>query len=399
MKFITLITLSLLPASALAAGPSLDDVISRLEMLPLYEAKVDLTVAMPQLPNDVHYSVTLTEVDEPADSLLGSQYLIDWRLNDPDRNFAGFSAYYAGNHYRFNGDRLTEYHFSDAPESFIPAVAGLNSAPGVHRSAQFVELLPSQIAANLRSIASDPQYQLSFRPDTIVDGLPRLAVVYTRQLSGETVQEAELVFDPETLLPLSQEFENNPGSLSEQSLYVKYVSSSFEPALPEISESSLAEAYPEAFTLLRQSNFRIENLPGMKLPAFAIPTLTGERYTRHADDPMGAPTILALLDIDTGFSPDVVADVRSAADQLPFTPKVIFAFLDNHIDRVEAITGAQRVGEDILINAAPLVRDCGAATLPAVILVGADGTVADVQIGYNQNLSSNVIQKMALLAR
>ena len=49
------------------------------------------------------------------------------------------------------------------------------------------------------------------------------------------------------------------------------------------------------------------------------------------------------------------------------------------------------------MSAAPLIRDCGAASLPTVILVGTDGIVKDVIIGYNNDLASDVIQKMAVV--
>ena len=58
-----------------------------------------------------------------------------------------------------------------------------------------------------------------------------------------------------------------------------------------------------------------------------------------------------------------------------------------------------RPGEHLLTSAKSLARDCGAAAFPVTVITRADGTVADVVIGYNNDLTPVVIQKAALAVK
>lgn len=396
-KSILAITLIGTSLAVSAQQPSISEIINRLSTLPAYQADVRLSVAMPQLPEDIRYDIQLQQAAAPSDTLMPIEYTIRWSTSTADKDIRGFSAYFSGHHYRFSGQRLQEYHAEVDPSPFNTIESGRRSNKGVHRSAQFVDILPEEIAQKLQTMVSDSVYRVRFTADTIVGGEPMIAVTSIMSIGGQTAQEAEYLFDRQTLMPRRIELENNPGSISEQSLYVDYVKSSYEPVMP-LSEQQLAEAYPDAFTRMRQSDFRIENLVGTQLPAFALPTITGERFSREASDRLASPTVIALLDIDAGFSPDVVNDLRQASEMLPFQPRIIYAFLDNHIDRIEAITGPQRLGEEILVNAAPLIRDCGAANLPSLVFVAPSGQVEDIIVGYNKDLPDSVIQKMTAIA-
>ena len=50
-----------------------------------------------------------------------------------------------------------------------------------------------------------------------------------------------------------------------------------------------------------------------------------------------------------------------------------------------------------LINASQLAADCGAASLPVIIMADMSGTVRDVVLGFNKDLDTVVIQKMSLI--
>ena len=103
------------------------------------------------------------------------------------------------------------------------------------------------------------------------------------------------------------------------------------------------------------------------------------------------------MDPSTGFCADFMEAVREAVDELPFGADVIWAFTDTNIDRIEQLAGSSREGEHMLMSAKGLARDCGASSLPALIIVRQDGIVASVIVGFNNNLRSDVIQKMLLL--
>ncbi len=375
------------------------ELASRLESFDNLECSARFTVSMPQMADDVVYDLQLLQQRSDSDRLSTFPYLIDWTLNGQDRSQHGFSAYYDGNHFRFSGDRLQEYHLDWDSIPFRPSLIGSRSE-GVHRAAQFFNILPQGIAAELRRIEGDSTWKLQFHADTLISGRHAVAVSAIRRVDGVVATESEYIFDPATGFPRRLAFENNPGSIGEQSVYVEYTDVRPSESLADnasINEKWLADRYPEQFARFRESNFSIENLPGQRLPGFALPTSTGERYTRRAGDPMRAPTIIALLDAEGGFTPAVIAEVRSAVERMPVDADIIWAFTDNVADRVEPLVGELQPGEHLLLTARSFVRDCGAASLPTLILVGRDGNVANIIIGYNKDLASDVIQKMTLV--
>lgn len=372
-------------------------IIDKLRNVECYRAMAEFSVTMPQLNDDVVYRLDLTQRTAKADSLLPCSYLIDWTLTTRDNPIRGFSAYYDGNHYRYSGERLQEYHQKWDPVPFTARTSGPTSLKGVQRTAQFANLLPLTIAEELDRIIASESYTVTVHPDTIISGKRCIALEAIMLLNGVTAMEATYAFSPETMMPLSICFENNPGSVSEQTVNVRYTSTTLSDNCDAINEQWLMQRYTDVFENYRESNFRIENLPGTRLPGFALPTTTGERYQRRSADGFAVPTIVALLDTSHGYTSSVVASLRSAIDALPYNADLIMAFVDKHVDAIEEDVPELRPGEHLLMSAKPLVRDCGAASLPAIILVDADGVVRNIVVGYNNNLASDVIQKMALI--
>lgn len=379
------------------AAPTLTDIMESLDGMDCFNGHARFTVSLPQLTDDVVYDIDMTQHKMPADTLSGYGYLIDWTLTGREEPVKGFSAYFTGNHYRYSGERLQEYHMDYDPIPFVPALTGSKRNKGVHLNAQFVNILPFSVADELRRMVSDSAYTVVFHPDTLVSGRRVSVVSSVMRLNGSVAMEAEYVFSHEGNMPVRIRLENNPGAVSEQSVAVDYSDVEVSSRCLEMSEQYLMELYPTVFERFRQSNFRIENLPGSRLPGFALPTTTGERYSRRSGDAFRGPTVLVLLEAGSGFTPQVVSAVRDAVDGLPYPADAIWAFADNNVDAIEAVIPGLRPGEHVLMSAGPLVRDCGAASLPAVIITKADGVVADVLIGFNKDLASDVIQKMALL--
>ncbi len=373
------------------------DIVEALKNAKCYQSDARFTVSMPQLSEDVVYELKLTSRDSGGDPLLLCDYLIQWELTGRAEPVSGFSAYFDGHHYRYSGERLQEYHMDWDSIPFMPKQLSGLKADGVQRSAQFANIIPQIVGDDLSRILSDDRYKVTFHPDTVISGLHYAVIEADMIINGEVTQESEYVFDPKNKMLVRIQLENNPGSLSEQTVQINYENSTADAQCEPITEERLMAIYPQVFENFRENNFRIENLPGTKLPGFSLPTASGERYTRMAGDPFAVPTIIALIEPGTVFNADLVNDVRGAIDELPFEAGVIWAVATTNIDSAEEIVPSLRKGEHLLINARGLARDCGATALPVLIVADKKGIVTQVELGYNNDLRSVVIQKMALI--
>lgn len=383
-------------ASANSDSALLDKILDSLASTGCFTANARFTVSMPQMPEDVVYELSLEASAAPADTLAPCDYLIDWRIVSDKSTATGFSAYADGNFYTYSeGRRLLEHHMEWDPAPFATVDEPGRYRPGVQRSAQFSSLLPQFMADDIRRWRKDPSYAFHATADTIVGGTRRAAIIMLRTIDGVTVQEGEYILDATTFLPVRTELENNPGSLTEQTVTAVYTPADAE--CRPINEERLAALYPRIFERYRESNFRIETLPGDYLPALSLPTLTGERYSRERTATFIAPAIFVIFDPADGFAAATVEAVRKAAAALPYTPQVVFAALSSNHDLIEAVVPGESPDERRLISAHGFARDCGVATPPVVIAVDRSGKVADVIVGYNKTIADDVIQKMSLL--
>lgn len=381
-----------------AATPTISDIISRLATDSAYTAEVDFSVTMPQMPEDVIYTVTLHQRPADTDSLAPCRYLIEWLLTGRDRPVNGFSAYFDGHHYRFSGTKLQEYHTSYDPTPFLPTLLGSSRAIGVQRSAQFVELLPSFLAEKLRSMATDPRYTISLIPDTLISGMPCTVVDAVMTIDGTTAMEGEYVFSRLSLLPLRSTLENNPGAVAEQTVTASYRHAPDSACFTEpLSEQLLIDRWPEPFARFRTGNFRLENLRGLPLPDIAAHTLSGRRYIHSSGSPLRAPTIAVIMNSPQVFNSDLISSIRTLPQILPLSTDILWIFVDSHPESVQQLVGQPVDGEQTLLSARSVARDCGVASLPAIILINSDGTIADSIIGFRKGLSSIIAQKMAFI--
>lgn len=384
---------ALIASGSIGAANTLTDIREAVASVGFYKDSCSYEVLLPSLPAPVTYSIDLTQAPANADTLAPCQYLIDWTLPAPTGVSKGFSAYAEGAHYRFRDSKLQEYHSDRDAAPFAP---GGRTARGVQNLAQFVELLPAYIARHFAEMSADTSYIVKVSADTLVGGERATVVEGVRRIGGYDASEFTYILDPATLLPRKIELESNPGQLGEQSITVCYgAAPSSEPTV--IDENSLADRYPDAFGRYRSSSYSLENLPGHPLPRIVAPTTTGERYLHEKGDPLAAPTIYVFLDSHVGSTPRIVADIRAAADYLPFNADVVWAFIDHRTDDIEAVVPFVRPGEHLLMNARGAATECGVgADTPVLIFAGADGTVKDFMRGYNNDFRSIVIQKASL---
>lgn len=367
-------------------GLSLKDIAERMRTVACYNAHADYEVLMPNLADPVNYAIEL-RATEPGDSLAPCKYIINWTLTTPVSSSEGFSAYFDGAHFRFRDRRMQEYHIEEGVETFAP---GGDHKRGVQYQVQFAELLPAFLADHFEEMAADSTYSY-----TITEG-KSVKISGMRRVRGYDSVEFEYVLDLETLMPQKIELENNPGQISEQTVYVIYSDAKL-PKACKIDLSTLTSANSEAFEKYRSNFLSLEQLPGNPLPQFSTRTLGGERFTHDRGQATGTPTLLVFLDAEEGSTPGVIEAVRVAVDSQPTNIRVIWAFMNRREDTIASLTGPLRPGETVLVNATYAARECGVGTsTPVLIYVDSSGNVTDFTSGFNQDLQSVVIEKAGL---
>lgn len=345
--------------------------------MPDYSATATYAVTLPQADDDVIYTVDL---QQPASA---DSYLINWSVEAPSGTVKGFTAWFDGHFYNFRNRRLQEHH-----EVWDAATPGGTKA--LQNSAQFASLLPSRIALQLREIAAGPYTY------TIGRHGEELTVEAIRESAGEPDAELKWTFDAETFKPREFYADYNPGALTGQQVKTTYAPAAKPLAAmgTPLSETTLRELYPTAFTRFRESQFAIENMRGESFPSFSLPTTSGGRLSRLASDSFRQPTAIVLFDPEGTLSPKLVDTVRKAIDLLPAGAGVIWAGTQKNPDCATELLGEMRPDEIALTGAASLAADCGAASLPVVIVCGSDGRIRDLAVGLNNNLETDVIRML-----
>lgn len=375
-----------------AREADLGELADRLDAIERYDGSARYGVLLPSAADDIVYDVKLHSIKTEGDELSPCDYLIEWTLPTPSGESSGFSAYASKNHFRYRDERLQEYHYD---WDSIPFVTGRG---GVQRNAQFAEILPQFLASQLRTIADDQAYSYTFAPDTVYGGQRVALIDAVETRNGYTAREMQFVFDADTALPIKIELENNPGAISEQTVTIEFSNESAD-VVESFDEDALIDRYPDVFERYRQSNFRVENLPGTLMPTFSLPTTAGRRYTHHKGEKFVSPVIVAVLDPSVGSTEETVGALRSAVGSLPMNVDLIFAFVSNNADQIGETVSEAGVGETVLMTARSLARDCGVTSFPTLIFVDRDGMVKDTHLGFNKDLSNVVIQKAALIGR
>lgn len=373
-----------------AAVEAISDIAGRLDRLSPFQADIRYSVALPMTDEDVVYNLAIASSDNPSDSLLGKNYIIDWQLPSEAGISSGFTAYFDGHCYRYRDHRLLEYHHQ------WDSIPFHNSTGGVQRNGQFVDLVPFSIAARLRQMVADSTWTIVIAPD-IVEKREVDKVNATRCINGLESQIVNLAFDKENSRPVKLSIIYNPGTPGEQEVEAVYNYNWPDSLTAASSEEQLIARYPDIFTNYRESNFSVENLRGLPLPGFALPTPTRERYLYQKGATFAFPTIIAVLEPDVLTTPKTIEALRGVVDRLPRQTSLIMMFPSNDSDKIEQLTTGLRPGETILMSARPFVRDTGINSYPTVILCASTGTVADIFLGYSTTLADILLQSAALL--
>lgn len=378
-------------ASMSLEASDLSGLIESLRKMGNYSGSVKVELSLPMAANDeVEYTVYALSREVNEDSLSSIDYLIEWALAAPDGTVKGFSSYFDGHFYRFrDGFRLQEYHVDENIQPFI-------SVSPVQKTTQFIDLFPVKLGDEIAGMACDSTYSCVWTPDTLFRGLRSAVLKAKRTVNDETVAELVFVFDAVTLVPEYIEREMSPGSISEQTVVYKYQECDLSGlAVPRVEEQ-LIGLYPEAFADFREGAYRLTSLKGRTLPAFSLPELDGGRLTRQRNDRLENPTLVAFVEEEVGTTTGLISEVRGGLRSLPFNADIIWIFLSNRHDDIIQAVGKILPEETVLASGRNIVKDFGVTETPSFIIVGRDGIVTDVMIGYGTRTASAIMQKMAM---
>lgn len=372
------------------------DIPARLKALTDSRVRARVGVTLPMAADDrdqIDYDVVAISESSPADTLLPVRYIVEWRLPSLSGESMGFTSYFDGNLYRFRDSRLREYHFDDNPDTF------LTSGGGVQRSTQFMDVLPCFLADEIAGVVADPTYTVAWEENTRADGLPASVLRADREIGGETVGEFTYVFDPATMMPRKVVREMSPGSISEQTVTVVYaapgdtVMSRKAPA----SEDEVMALYPDVFDRFREKNYRLTSLPGQPVPAIALLSASGTRYTHPRGEKFDMPTVIVFVDESVSSTPATVKAVREGVASMPFAGAIIWITLSSRADDIDAVLpGGVQQGEILLTGGRNVLREFGVTEMPSVVVANPAGLVSDVIVGFNKDLASDVVEKVAL---
>lgn len=378
-----------------ASNIDINALASHLSGLQDYAATATFEVLLPTADDPVVYKIKLASTSNDGDSLAAASYFIDWTVDSNDKQAEGFSAYFPGNFYRYRDQRLQEYHIGDANGSSDFAPGG-DTSKGVQNLAQFADLLPQYLGQTLKAMNSDSTYKYSVHGDTVISQQRVIAVDGVRSFGGVDALQYVYIFDRD-MLPQRTELVSNPGQIGEQSITVSYSYADDEPLTVALSEEQLAERYTEAFQMYRESTFSLENLPGRRLPAFSAPSIIGERYIVTKNTTFSVPTVIAILDSDSDSTAETISVLREAAESLPTRIDILMAFVSNNAEKIKSLVGQTRPGEEVLMSARGLARECKISETPVILICDRNAIVKDLRSGFNNDIGDFVIKEMKLL--
>ncbi len=352
-----------------AAGQEIESVASALERMNPYASTVSYSITLPQAEDDIVYTVDLQ-------ALKPGQWLIDWSVDKAAQK--GWAARFGGNFYNYRNRRLQEIHQGwDKQEP--PRV-------------QFTELLPENIASQLRTFGADTEKYHT----EVTSNADELTVRTERLTGGEVDAEFKWTFDSSTGRPLRYAADFNPGTITAQQISATFAPA--EPTLTSLSEELLRERYGDAFANHRQSNFAIEQMRGEPLPGFSIQLADGQgRMTRQEGEEFLTPVLVVMLESRSTLAPELVEAVRRAVDRSPVETSVIWACMERNPESATDLLGQLRPGETALIGAKKLATECGAADLPVILVCDRSATVRNLVIGLNKETETDVIQMITQL--
>lgn len=377
-----------IPDGAIASASALTDTLAKYSP---FSAEIVYDVALPMASDEITYTLKIGSSATQNDNLSPADYLIDWTLSHNDTDSNGFLAYFNGNHYRYRDHRLQEYHYAENSEPFTSARGG------VQNNGQFVDMIPQMVAQQLLALEEDPDYTITFNPDTISDGINCVVLTATQSVNGEVGRSYRIIADRFTGRPLLISNLYNPGKVSEQTVTAKFRYNPGEQFAAAKSEEQLESLYPDIFTKYRDRGNRIEHMRGLPLPSFSLPAIDGSRFTHEKGESLGRPTVIAIIDPESEQAAETVALLRKAIGEAERSAALILAFTESNLDLASELAPGTKADETVVVSAHSLAQECGTAVFPTILVADPAGKVSNVLLGFNNNLVQDVIQSLALV--
>lgn len=149
--------IGLLPGSA---RQSPDKIWHKLDSIQNYRTEFTYTVTLPLTNSEINYRAELSYRKNPIDTLCGYSYLIDYKAENDTCPYANFMVYDNGDYFRFDRDRLREYHHREDKEPF----AHKGNNPGVHRFGTVHRTFPAEISRQLKTFGREKRLSRTIFP-------------------------------------------------------------------------------------------------------------------------------------------------------------------------------------------------------------------------------------------
>ena len=148
----------------------MDRIAARLDSITNYRASFSYSVTLPITDSDIEYRARLDYRREPADTLCGYSYLVDYKAENDTCPYSNFAAYSQGDCFRFDRNRLREYHNESTGCANTTTRATPSPLPGTGTTPGFIARGSSpnsfrpRLPANCGSTGNGPTAGYSFSP-------------------------------------------------------------------------------------------------------------------------------------------------------------------------------------------------------------------------------------------
>ncbi len=344
---------------------------------PYYRANVHYTVTLPMTDDEIEYDINLSVAPSLRDSLNNYyRYLITYQPRNKTDAESQFALYENGHYYRFERQRLREYHRERQPELFVQRK---NKRP-IQLTGLFTDLLPAEIRRTLLQLSGDSCTAMTMHADTIVYGLGCHALNITQYVQDEAVRQCLYCFDKKNAQPLFIKIENNPHGLGAQSIEAVYQHTDTT-AFPvsEISENALLDKWGDVMSRYKKDHYKATSLQGKDAPRFSLP-LFGTAERRQLDTPSELPLILLFTDTHSHYRSETYTEVERIAMQQCVPMYVIFTEA-NQDDISEEISKMGKPYAQMLYHGGKTALEYGVTGYPTLFVINTDGKITFVQIG------------------